>query len=339
MSIRFAFAGFRHIHIDDLYAFARERDEVDIVAAAEDDASAAQAARGRGIELTDASVDALFARADDFDVVAIGDYYGRRGSLTIRALEAGKHVIVDKPLCICLDELSEIDRVRRESGLVVGCMLNNRDSGPFRTLKSLIGDGAIGDVQTINFMGQHPLMYGSRPEWYFEEGKHGGTINDIGIHAFDIIPWMVDSEWRCVVSARTWNTRLPKHPHFQVCAQVMLELESQAGVIGDMSYLSPDSQGYDVPQYWRYTIHGAEGILEAGMNLETVSLWRNGSDSVEIIKPDPGRPNGVFEDFLNEVDGNRAVCDLTSDQVIDSSRVSLQIQQAADRRQFPQELS
>lgn len=339
MSIRFAFAGFRHVHIDELYGFAKENPAVAITAAAEDNDRSAADAKKRGVELTDDSIDSMFSRADDFDAVAIGDYYGRRGSLVIRALELGKHVIADKPLCTSLDELSEIDRLRRERGLVVGCMLNNRDRGQFITLKRLIAEGAIGTLQTINFMGQHPLLYGTRPQWYFQIGRHGGTINDIAIHAMDIIPWMTGNEWDRVIAARTWNNRLPEHPHFQVCAQCMLELEGQVGVLGDVSYLSPDSQGYTVPQYWRYTIHGTEGILETGMNIDDIELWQNGEEAIKRIPTEPGRTNGVYEDFLCEIRGDTSTCDLTSDQVIDSARVALQVQQAADRLQFPQELT
>lgn len=339
MSIRFAFIGFRHFHIDELYAFVKKHPGTEITAAVEDDTDSVPGVKERGIELTGTSVDEIFRNGSTYDAVAIGDYYGRRGSLAIRALEAGKHVIVDKPLCTSCDELLEIDRLRQEQGLAVGCMLNNRDSGVFRTVKRLIGEGAIGNLQTINFMGQHPMLFGTRPEWYFEKGKHGGTMNDIGIHAFDIIPWMCGIEWRRVIGARTWNTRLPERPHFQVGAQVMLELEDQTGVIGDMSYLSPDSQGYTVPQYWRYTIHGTEGIIEAGMKLDDIRIWKNGGDAVEIVTPEADRIDGVYEDFLREVNGEIDACDLTSDQVIDSSRVTLTIQQASDRHQFPQELS
>jgi len=120
---------------------------------------------------------------------------------------------------------------------------------------------------------------------------------------------------------------------------VLLELSGDAGVIGDVSYLSPDSQGYTVPQYWRYTFHGTEGIIEFGMKLDDIRIWKNGSDSVEVVVPEEDRTFGVFLDFLNEVAGNTDRCELTTEQVIDSSRIALQIQQAADRKQFPQELS
>ncbi|MCP4516547.1 MAG: EamA family transporter, partial [Delftia sp.] len=45
----------------------------------------------------------------------------------------------------------------------------------------------IGAVQTMSMSGQHPLRLGERPAWYFEPGRHGGTITDIGVHAVDLI--------------------------------------------------------------------------------------------------------------------------------------------------------
>jgi predicted dehydrogenase len=335
MKLRIAFAGFRHYHIVSLYNWAQEHSVLEIVGAAEDDAAAAEGAAERGVDITWPTVDAMFEDSDCYDIVAIGDYYTRRGALALRAVDAGKHVIVDKPLCTSLEELDELRAKSRQAGLAVSCMLNNRDSGQFRTVKRLLGEGAIGETQTINFMGQHPLNYGTRPQWYFEGGKHGGTINDIGIHAIDIIPWFSGQSWDSVVAARTWNTRLTEHPQFQVGAQMMLSLSNGAGVLGDVSYLSPNSQGYSVPQYWRYTIHGNDGIIETGSNRDDLRMWRDGHDSVEVLELDAGRPQGVYEDFLREITGDGGDIDLSSDQVFDSARAVLEVQKAADTGSFP----
>lgn len=329
---KIAFAGFRHYHILDLYEYAKSSSRIDIVAAAEDHAETASELPGEGVTLTHKSVNDLFADADKFDAVAIGDYYARRGSLALRALEAGKHVILDKPICTDLEELDRIEKRMKETGLIVGCMLTNRDNGKFTALKRLISEGTIGEIHAISFLGHHPLNYGVRPSWYFEEGKHGGTINDIAIHAIDLLPWLTGKQIKEVVTARVWNNRLRECPHFQVGAQFMLSLEGGTGVMGDVSYLSPDSQGYAVPQYWRYTIHGSGGILEAGMNIDTIKVWQNGKDEVYTESPDADRDGGVFEDFLNEIEGKPELCDLTSDQVIASARKCLEIQKLADSR-------
>lgn len=332
MRLRFAFAGFRHGHITEVYQLAKERNDTIVVAAAEDHKETVASLKSLGIELTHSSVDALFDNADTFDVLAVGDYFGRRGSLTIRALESGKHVLLDKPICTSLKELEDIRQLSRKKNLSVGCQLNLRDYGQIRTLKRLIKEEAIGRVHTINFMGQHPLLYGTRPMWYFEEGKHGGTINDIGIHAVDILPRLLGAPVAEIIAARVWNELLHQFPVFNVGAQLMLRMADETGVIGDVSYTSPDSQGFSVPQYWRFTLHGDKGILETSLTVNDVKLWQNGAKEVKVFELDPERKGGYLEDFIDEIGGTPERCDLTTDQVLDSARVALLAQKAADEK-------
>ena len=144
--------------IIDLYDYAKTNDRMDIVAAAENDPQTAADLSSRGVTLTHDSVESMLSGSEgpDFEVVAIGDYYTNRGNLALMALRAGKHVILDKPVCTSLDELDAIRNESLKRGLAVGCMLNNRDAGQFITLKGLIEEGRIGKIQTINFMGHHP---------------------------------------------------------------------------------------------------------------------------------------------------------------------------------------
>ena len=79
-----------------------------------------------------------------------------------------------------------------------------------------------------------------------------------------MIPWATGLRLRSIVAARCWNARLPQHPHFRECGQALLELENGAGVVCDVSYLSPDSFGYVMPLYWRFTIWGDDGVLVRG---------------------------------------------------------------------------
>src|SRR5439155_25293810 len=164
------------------------------------------------------------------------DYFGRRGEIIVRALEDGKHDIADKPICTRLSEQERIAALASEKGRAVGCLLDLRDHGPFITMRRQIKNGAIGTVHTITFTAQHPLLLGKRPAWYFEPAKHGGTINDIGIHAIDLIPWLTGRRIVEAVAARAWNARLGQFPHFQDAAQIMLRLDNDAGVLGDLSY-------------------------------------------------------------------------------------------------------
>lgn len=329
MKTRFAFAGFRHAHMLAFYELTKGHPEVEIVAAAEDDRHAAEAAVAAGVRLTHPTVEALLADPGAYDVLAVGDTFGRRGALALRGLQLGKHLILDKPPCTGVAEIDRIAALARRGGRCVGCLLDLRDRGPIRGLRREVRAGTIGRVHSVVFMGQHPLLFGSRPGWYFEPGKHGGTLNDIAIHALDLLPWMLGSPVAEIVSARTWNDRLREHPDFEVGAQVAVRLADGTGCIGDVSYLAPDSQGYTMPQYWRFTLCGERGTLEASITSASVMLWSDGEKGGQALAVESDREGGVLEDFLAEVSGRPQEAGLTTEAVLASARAALLAQQAA----------
>ncbi len=327
---RFAFAGFRHDHIFSLLAEVNRSEETTLVAACEEDPGRrTELASGERVRITHTDFGAML-RETDCDVIAIGDCYARRGSLAIRSLEAGKHVILDKPLCTDLSELDRIQHLAGERGLAVGCQLDMRADPVRMAMRKLIRDGEIGEVLSVGFGGQHPLMLGVRPEWYFEEGLHGGTINDIAIHAMDWIPWMTGRNPVEVVAARVWNGKTSRFPLFQDCAQLMLKLDNGGGVLGDVSYLMPDGCGYALRQYWRITVHGSEGMVETRAGDPSVMLARHGDKQPVEIPGEHDGSNGYFRDFLCEVTGRPHKARLTTALVLRAARWALIAQRAAD---------
>ncbi len=327
MPLKMAFAGFRHGHIRSLYELAGRSAGVEVVAAAEDDVPTRQALAGK-VRFTHEACERMLAEVQ-CDAVAIGDYYARRGGLAIAALERGRHVISDKPLCISLGELDQIETLARTRGLKVGCMLTMRDSATTLGLRALVQEGALGPLHAISFGGQHPLMLGSRPGWYFEPGKHGGTLNDIGIHAFDALPWLTGLEVRTINAARSWNAFAPQSPHFHDGGQVMLTMDGGCGVLGDVSYFSPDRAGYSLPLYWRLTLWGREGVAETSATASAISLALARDEKLRALPLPPGREGGYLQDFLADVEGRPAELDTRA--VLKAARLALRIQQAADQ--------
>jgi predicted dehydrogenase len=329
--MRLAFMGFRHGHIMGLYTAAKSHPRVEVVAACEADPATAEALGSAGtVQLSHTNYESML-REVDCDAVAIGDYFSRRGPQIVRAIEAGKHVLADKPICTSLEDLSRIEQLAKEKKRVVGCMLDLRESGAFRTMRRLIGEDAIGDVHTVIVTAQHPLNYPNRPKWYFEDGKHGGTINDIAVHAIDLVPWMTGRKLREVVAARAWNARLPQHPNFQDAAQFMLRLDNNGSVFGDASYLSPDGLAYSAPQYWRFTVHGTGGMIETKLGAKTILLAQPADKAPREILADADQHNGCLDAFLNEVDGKPSNGELSTQDVFRASRHALLAQQAADQ--------
>lgn len=313
-----AFIGFRHGHILSLYDFMKKSRDFTVVAACEEHEPTRASVAG----LTHTRYAAMLDEVD-CDIVAVGDYYGIRGRRIIEALKRGKHVVTDKPICTSLTELREIERLARAKKLKVSSQLDSRGHGAFLKARELVQAGQIGEIHAIHITGQHPLMLGKRPGWYFEKGKHGGTINDIAIHAFDFIPWMTGLRFDSVVGARAWNAFAKATPHFKDAAQFLLRMKNGAGLMGDVSYFMPDSHGYRLPQYWRVTLYGRDGVIEAGLNLPHVMLARNGEKTPQLLPPLPGRPFGYLDMFTGKPG-------LNTRDVLDASRIALLVQRAAD---------
>ncbi len=329
MKTRFAFAGFRHSHIFDLVAGIKERADCEIVACCEEDAATrADLEATQRVTITHADFPTML-ETTECDVVAIGDYYARRGALAIAALQAGKHVLSDKPLCTTIEEQAEIERLSAEGNLVVGLQLDSRGSGAFRALRAILRSGEIGEICTIRIDAQHPLLLGSRPGWYFEAGKHGGTINDIGIHAFDFVPWLTGLEWNGVVAARSWNAKAQSTPHFHDAAQFMGRLSNGAGVLADLSYLAPDRLGYQLPHYWHLLVHGTRGLAETHLSSAEVTVITDEHAAPQIRPAAPSEARSYLGDFLNLIRGSEPPADFRAGDFLRASRLALEAQLAA----------
>lgn len=329
MKLRFAFAGFRHPHIFALLEAVKNHPGCELVAACEPDGQTrAELASAGSVEVTHVSVDRMLQEVRP-DVVAIGDVYASRGGIAISALEAGCHVISDKPICTVLEELERIEETASRRGLSVGCMLDLRETGTMRRLCEIVRSGAIGEPCTISVFGQHPLRIGKRAAWYFEPGRQGGTINDIGIHALDLAEWLTGRRWESSISAREWNRKAVEFPFFGDCSQFHWLLEGGIPVFADVSYLALDESGYSLPQYWRITVNGTRGVAETAYSGPGV-LVAGDMDKVarleEALPPDTGR---YLENFLAEIGGSPSVDGLSTAHVLRISRIALQTQRAA----------
>lgn len=326
--MRIAIIGCRHGHIFALYQLIKESDRAEFAGAYEaDEATRLSAEKNQGMTFPYRSVEEVLSDKT-VDAVAIGDYYAIRGAHAIAALRAGKHVISDKPLCTSQAELCEIERLSRERGLSVGLMLDLRHNTNVLAAKALIEAGTLGKIHNVQFGGQHPLQYGTRPAWYFEEGKHGGTINDIAVHGIDLLTYLTGQTVKTVNAARTYNAYAKAEPHFYDCGQFMLTLSEGAGVLADVSYSAPNTMGYTYPYYWEFHVWGERGMLAFNVTQPGVTLCLDGESEPRTVPA--AEPFGnVLDNFLNEIEGRPTM--MTTAEAIAVSRATLSIQEVADK--------
>ncbi len=323
-----AFAGLRHSHIYSLYNEVKEHPELTVIGAWEELPEAAEAAREVITETFYESYEALLADPN-VDIVAIGDYYGIRGQRVCQALRAGKAVITDKPLCTSLEELETIEKLSREKGIPVGIQLELQDDAVFQLAEEIIRGGELGEIRSVQFTAQHPLSYGVRPQWYFEEGKHGGTFNDIAIHAMDAMTWITGNAYDKTLFARQWNDFATEVPQFKDCAQFNGVLVNGAAVAGDVSYAAPSPSAFGLPSYWRFTFWGTKGFLECKQGGTTATVAVAGDKTPRVVEAKPPVKRAL-EGFLREVREGKPSENTMS--CLKATRAALTLQRFADEQ-------
>ena len=318
--MKLLFNGFRHGHINALYAKAMADGRVSVVGCIEENAEAKIAAKEKlNIEFSEKSYDEWLS--SDIDAVAIGMAYGDRGSAIIKALKAKKQVIADKPICTSLEELEEIERLVTENNLTVACMLDLRYLPQTIKAKEILDSRLLGEVKNVAFNGQHYLDYAHRPTWYFEKGKHGGTINDLAIHGIDLVRMLTGLEFAKTDAARLWNSYAYKTRDFKDSALFMARLENGAGVMADISYSAP-SQAFTMPSYWEFRFWCEKGMLTFNYIDNKVTVYREGESQAEIyeVATDCG---DYLDEFINGTSDTQSV--------LKSTKTALLIQKEADK--------
>jgi xylose dehydrogenase (NAD/NADP) len=165
---------------DKLLAGAAESDRVDVIAVASRDAARAEAyARERGIERAYGSYDELLA---DPDVEAV--YISLPNSLhvewSIRALEAGKHVLCEKPLSRRAEEVERAFDVAEQSGRLLMEAFMYRHNPQTARLEELVDAGAIGRLRLIHAAFSFPLTDAENVRR--DASLDGGGLMDVGCY-------------------------------------------------------------------------------------------------------------------------------------------------------------
>lgn len=131
---------------------------------------------------------------DDIDVVDIATPNHTHAEMAIAALEAGKHVICEKPLAMTLEEAKRMKAAADRSGKANMLMHNYRFAPAVQFAKQLIQEGKLGKIRHIRavYLNQS-MMDPNRPfRWRLSKQIAGyGALGDIGSHIIDLARFLV----------------------------------------------------------------------------------------------------------------------------------------------------
>lgn len=156
-----------------------------LVACADTDiarASALADAHGAAVD----SVEGACARPD-VDIVIVATTNDALASLTIRALEAGKHVLVEKPAARSVAELDTVITAASRAGRFVRVGFNHRYHPALLEARQLFDAGALGPMMFVRGRYGHGGRLGYEQEWRADPARSGGgELIDQGVHLIDL---------------------------------------------------------------------------------------------------------------------------------------------------------
>ena len=123
--------------------------------------------------------------AGGLDAVTITTPPETRRALVLEAIEAGLHVIADKPFAPSAEGGRELDAAAKAKGVILGVFHNRRLDSDIQTLKKLIDDGRLGRIWRV-----HSRMDFDDPAT-LEAGPTGGLLRDLGSHLVDQMLWLL----------------------------------------------------------------------------------------------------------------------------------------------------
>ncbi|GAA4406119.1 bi-domain-containing oxidoreductase [Nibrella viscosa] len=173
----------------------------------------------------------------DIDLVVITTRHNLHARLTVDALRAGKHVFVEKPLCLFANELPPIIEAQQASGKTVLVGFNRRFSPHVQRMKALLGGDRAGEVpmNIVATMNAGAIPAGS---WVHDRAVGGGRLLGEACHYIDLITYLTGSR----VVAVCLNAMGQQPSETTDSASLLLRYEN--GATGVVNYFANGSKAY-----------------------------------------------------------------------------------------------
>jgi predicted dehydrogenase len=154
--------------------------------------------------------------------------------IIMEAIAQGKHILVEKPMVLSLNEAVEIYKKLRQTKLKLCIVQNHRFNPNVLNAKKRISEGFIGNIVSIHGKALSNFPNGwTRSRWLYHGG---GALYDFGPHLVDIVLWIMDQAAPKRVSA--FGGSYSEHMGFITQLQALIEFSDKSTVSLDISWLT-----------------------------------------------------------------------------------------------------
>ena len=183
------------------------------------------------------SIEALLA--SDVDAVSVCVANNAHASVSIQALQAGKHVLCEKPMATTAEDCRAMVEAAEKAGKYLMIGLNQRFAKAHAKAKELLEAGEIGRLITFetNFCHPGPEGWtGQRNSWFFDKKTAAfGAMADLGVHKTDMVHYITGLKVDSVIAnITTLDKTFPDGSPITVDDNAFCIYEMENGVVGTM---------------------------------------------------------------------------------------------------------
>ena len=211
------------------------------------------------------------------DLVITATRSDTHAAVNIAALEAGKHVIAEKPFATSVAEADATIAVAAKSAGRLLVRQNRRWDPAYLHLREILATGRIGDVFMVRLYRHN---YSRRADWQTLKAFKGGLLNNWGPHIIDHALLMINapiaslwSDLRCVAAAGD------AEDHLKIVLRGRNDVVADLEISGGMAFGAP---------CWQ--VYGTQGAIEVDAAEKTMKIRWHDRAALPLVTADPGDP-------------------------------------------------
>lgn len=224
----------------------------------------------------------------EIDLIAVSTQHNSHAKFVIEALNAGKHVYCEKPLCLTLEELQEIREAYERSQGELFCGLNRRHAPLIRQIKKELQTDRIPAV--YDFIANAGFI--PREHWVHDEAAGGGRILGEACHFVDLLQYLDGSELTDLNLTAGGNEAYP------MMDNMLISLKFASGAVGNIVYSSMGSKKYPKEQL-RVLSNGAVYEMDNFIRLRKYGSTKSVKEKLEQDKGIQAEYEFIFRTLKN----------------------------------------
>ncbi|WP_446897566.1 Gfo/Idh/MocA family protein [Clostridium sp. LBM24168] len=297
--LRFAIIGCGRISYKHVEALINNREEAELVCTCDIIQRKAEEKRkeyidklGEKVEIKVYTDYKQMLDSEEIDVVTVATESGYHPQIAMYCMNKNKHVIVEKPMALSIDDADDMIKCSRENNVKLCISHQNRFNKPIQKLRKAIDENRFGNLinGTARILWNRNMSYYKQAPWRGTWKLDGGTLMNQCIHDIDLLQWMMGGEIDSV---------------YAQCDTFMRDIEAEdfgAVIIrfknGSIGIVEGSACVYPKNLEETLSIFGEKGAVSiGGLAVNKIEIWRfadNKDSEDEILKSQDGDPDTVY---------------------------------------------